>query len=341
MEEAAMRKNEVTRAAILTATAFVAAITMGEAIATADTRVPIYADPPSLVPGDAWTIRYSDGSRGTRKFLREEAGVLVFEVLQTRRDGSTSQGLLHLTRDLSTVRMLGAGGTELRRFEPHSLGLQFPLTAGKTWVEKCQRFDEGRLVGTYVGTFKVVGVEAVVGPAGTFQAFRVVGETYEPQDPARRWRFTHWYAPEVGMEAKLQAVEPDGSGTQVELVEFRPAGYTRPPVSFSVPDAFLGVWEGYWREMILAMRLTVEKIEGDTASVIYWRGAYVFPGLQRPSQQRVEGRFLDEKTLQLEIWDDAGRRWAEVTYTLNPDGTLTGRWISGGGVAHATLKKEE
>jgi hypothetical protein len=336
-----MRRKEITRSATLTAMAFVVAITMGGAIATADTREPIFADPPMLVPGDAWTIRYSDGSRGTRKFLKEEAGVLVFEVSQMWWSGVTSQGLLHLTRDLSTVRMLGADGTELRRFEPHSLGLQFPLAVGKAWVDRCQRFDEGRLVGTYVGTFKVVGVEAVVGPAGTFQAFRVEGETYDPQDPARRWRFTHWYAPEVGMEVKLQAVEPDRSGTQFELVEFRPAGYTRPPVSFSVPEAFLGVWEGYWREMILATRLAVEKIEGDTARVIYWRGAYVFPGLQRPSQQRVEGRFLDEKTLKLEIWDDAGRRWAEVTYTLNRDGTLTGRWSSGDGVAHATLKKEE
>jgi hypothetical protein len=330
-----------TRSAVLTAIAFVWVITLGEAIATADTRKPIFADPPILVPGDVWTIRYSNGSRAEKKFLREEAGILVFEVLHTWQEGGASQGLLHLTRDLSTVRMLGADGMELRRFEPHSLGLQFPLAVGRVWVGSCQRFDEGRLVGTYIGAFKVMGVETVAGPGGTFQTFRVEGETYDPQDPTRRWRFTHWYAPEVGMEVKLQAVEPDGSGTQFELAEFRPAGYTRPPVSFSVPDAFLGVWEGYWREMILATKLTVEKIEGDTASVIYWRGAYVFPGLQRPGQQRVKGTFLDARTLKLEIWDDAGRRWAEVIYTLNPDGTLTGRWSSGGGVAHATLKKEE
>jgi len=323
------------------AAAFVAAVTMGGAIATAQTLGPVVADPPVLVPGDAWTIRYSDGSRGKRTFLKEEAGILIFEVSQMWWNGGSSVGLLHLTRDLSTVRMLGADGTELRRFDPHSLGLQFPLAVGRTWGGKCQRFDEGRLVGTYVGAFRVVGVETVAGPAGTFTALRVEGETYEVQAPTRLWRFTHWYASEVRMEVKLQAVEPDGSATQFELVEFRPAGITRSPVSFSVPDAFLGVWEGYWREMILATKLTVERIEGDSARVIYWRGAYVFPGLQRPSQQRVEGKFLDEKTLRLDIWDDAGRRWAEVTYTLNNDGTLTGRWSSGGGVAHATLTKEQ
>jgi len=190
-----------------------------------------------------------------------------------------------------------------------------------------------------VGSYKVVGVEAVTGPAGTFQAFRVEGQTYEAQAPTELWRFTHWYAPEARMEVKLRAVEPDGSATQYELVEFRPAGYTRPP-SFSVSEAFLGVWEGHWREALLATRLTVERIEGDAASVLYWRGAYLFPGLQRPSQQRAEGRFLDERTLKLDVWDDAGQRWAEVTYTLNSDGTLTGKWSGGGYVLNATLKRQ-
>jgi len=336
-----MRVKEVAPSSILATMVFVAAITMAEAMATAQPRAPIVADPPTLVPGDTWTVRYSGGARGTRKFLKEERGVLVFETLQTWEGGGTSQGLLHLSRNLSVVRMLDAGGAELRRFDPHSLGLHFPLGVGKRWKGRCQRFDEGRLVGTYVGTYKVVGVEAVTTPAGTFQALRVEGQTYEVQAPTRLWRFTHWYAPEVRMEVRLRAVEPDGSATELELVEFRPAGYTRPPASFSGSEAFLGVWEGYWREIILATNLTVEKIEGDTASVIYWRGAYRFPGLARPSQQRVLGKFLDEKTLRLEVWDDATQRWAEVTYTLNNDGTLTGKWSSGGGVANATLKKEQ
>ena len=75
--------------------------------------------------------------------------------------------------------------------------------------------------------------------------------------------------------------------------------------------------------------------------MIYWRGAYMFRGFRRPSQQRLEGKFLDEKTLRLDVWDDAGQRWAEVTYTLKSDGTLTGKWSSTAGVANATLKKEQ
>jgi hypothetical protein len=320
---------------------FVAAIAMPAAVVVAQVQGPTVADPPILVPGDTWTIRHSDGARGKKTFLKEDAGILIFEVSQTWQDGKISQGFLHQTRDLSTVRMLDAGGAELQRFDPHSLGLRFPLAVGKEWQGRSRRFDEGRLVGTYEGTYKVVRVEAVRVPAGTFQAFRVEGRTHELQAPTKVWRFIHWYAPEVRMEVKLRGEEPDGGGTYFELVEFRPAGSTRPPATFAAPAAFLGVWEGYWRETILATKLTVEKIEGDTASVIYWRGAYRFPGLQRPRQQRAEGRFLDGKTLKLEIWDDAGRRWAEVTYTLGSDGTLTGGWRSGDSVASAILKKEQ
>ena len=325
---------------LLGAMMLMAAIMTVEATAAAQLRGPIIADAPSLVLGDTWTMRYSDGSWEKRKFLKEDTGILVFEVSHIWKNGEVSQGILHLTRDLSVVRMLGIDGAEYRRFDPHSLGLQFPLAVGKEWQEQCQRFDQGRAVGTFVGTFKVTGTEAVAGPAGTFQTYRVEGQTYELQDRTRTWRFIHWYAPEVRMEVKLQAVEPNGRGTQFELVEFRPAGH-RPPASFSVPDTFLGVWEGYWKEMILATKLTVENIEGDTASVIYWQGASRYPAFQAPSQQRAEGKFLDDRTLFLNVWDDAGNRWADVTFTRNSDGTLTGKWSSGGTVANATLHKEQ
>jgi hypothetical protein len=340
VERATVRTKEIIRLTVLAPMMLFAAIPMAQAIDTAQTQGPPAAPPPALVPGDTWTTRYSNGVRGMRKFLKEEAGVLIFEVAQTWQDGSISRGLLHLTRDLSITRMLGVDGTEHQRFDPHSLGLRFPLVVGKEWTERSQRFDEGKLAGTFVGTYKVVGVEEAVAPAGRFQVFRVEGETYESQTPTQRWRFTHWYATEVRMEVRFQAIEPDGGETQYELVEFRPAGIARPAAPAGLRD-FLGVWEGHWREMLLATKLTVEKIEGDTASVIYWRGAYLFPGLQRPSQQRVEGKFLDEKTLKLDIWDDASNRWAETTYALNSDGTLTGTWRSGQIVANGTLKKEQ
>jgi hypothetical protein len=307
---------------------------------------PLVADLPTLTPGDTWSIRFSDGAWAKRTFLRETAGLLIFEVSQSWADGTSSQGQLHLTRELATVRMLGADGAELVRFAPHSLGLRFPLGAGGQWQDRCERFDLGKPAGTFAGPFQVAGPEDVTAPAGTFRTFRVEGRTFDLRDPARVWRFTHWYAPAARMEVRLRTVEPDGKVTEFELTDFRPAGYVPPPAfraprqAGQGPAAFLGIWDGYWKEMILATRLTVESVEGDTASVIYWRGAYVFPGLQRPHQQRAEGRFLDERTLRVPIWDDAGQRWAETIYVLQADGTLAGRWKSGGGLATGTLRKE-
>jgi hypothetical protein len=239
--------------------------------------------------------------------------------------------------------MLDVDGNELQRFDPHSLGLQFPLTVGKEWQATSRRFDEGREAGTFVGAYKVTAIESVTVPAGTFRAFRVEGQTYEVRAPTKQWRFVHWYAPDVRMEVKLAAMEPDLSVTEVELVEFRSAGQVSlsARVAKEVSEAFLGLWEGHWKEMVLATRLTVERIEGDTVTAVYWRGAYIFPGLQRPSQQRVEGKFLDARTVRFEIWDDANSRWAEATYTLSSDGTLAARWSSGSVVATGVLKKEQ
>jgi len=319
---------------------------LAAAVASGQSPAPPAADAPSLTPGDSWTIRYSDGSRGKRTFLKEESGILVFEISQAWADGSTSQGLLHLTRDLATVRMLDASGREVRRFDPHSLGLRFPLSVGKQWQERCERFDEGKPAGTFVGAFRVVGIEDVTGPSGTHRTYRVDGQTSEARDPSRVWRFSHWYAPEARMEVRLRALEPDGSFTEFELSEFRPAGFTPPRTLLAPrapgqgPEAFLGVWDGHWKEMILATKLAVERIEGDAAFVTYWRGAYIFPGLQRPRQQRAEGRLLDEKTLRVEIWDDTGQRWAEAIYSLQSDGTLAAQWRSGDIKASATLRKE-
>jgi hypothetical protein len=76
------------------------------------------------------------------------------------------------------------------------------------------------------------------------------------------------------MEVRVRALEPDGGFTEFELSEFRPARFT-PPRALLAPrtpgqgrGTFLGVWDGHWKDMILATKLTVEKVEGDTAFVV-------------------------------------------------------------------------
>lgn len=37
---------------------------------------------------------------------------------------------------------------------------------------------------------------------------------------------------------------------------------------------------------------------------------------------------MDEKTLRFEVWDDANNRWAEATYPMTGEGTLSCIWKS-------------
>jgi len=226
--------------------------------------------------------------------------------------------------------MLDAGRTDLQRFDPHSLGLQFPLTVGKEWQGTSRRFDKGRDAGTFVGAYKVTGIETVTVPPGPFAPS---GGGTDLRGPVANeaWRFAHWYAPEVRTEVKLAAIEPDLERDGDELVEYRPASQISPPLPIAkeVSEAFLGIWKACGKKCschVADRRADRGRHRHRRVS----RGAYIFPGLQRPSQQRVEGKFLDAKTLRFEVWDDANQRWAEATYTLNNDGTLTGAWKSGG-----------
>jgi hypothetical protein len=170
----------------------------------------------------------------------------------------------------------------------------------------------------------------------------VEGQSYEVQTPATQWHFVLWYAPEARMDVKLLAMQPDLSVTEFEVVEFRPGGRLSPPPPGvrQISEAFLGVWEGHWKETLLAMRLTVEQIEGANVTAVYWHGADTSPGLQPPGQQRVEGKFLDAKTVRFAVWDDANQRWAEAIYTLNNDETLIGTWRSGSLAATGVLQKK-
>ncbi|HSR12499.1 MAG TPA: hypothetical protein VLS90_13750 [Thermodesulfobacteriota bacterium] len=138
-------------------------------------------------------------------------------------NGDISQGFLYLNRDLATVKTLDSDGKELQRFEPCSLGLQFPLFAGKKWQGRSRRFDEGKDAGTFAGTYRVVKVESVAVAAGTFRSFRVEGETYDLKAPDTRWRFVRWYAPQARAEVKVQAMTPGANPVEFEVTEFSPA----------------------------------------------------------------------------------------------------------------------
>ncbi len=63
-------------------------------------------------------------------------------------------------------------------------------------------------------------------------------------------------------------------------------------------------------------------------------------GIPAAQPAACRGKVPRGEHLRLGVWDMAGNRWADPTYTLHSDGTLTGRWSSGDEVQHATLKKQ-
>jgi hypothetical protein len=188
----------------------------------------LVAEPPNPFPGDAWVFKSFQGATQVRKFLKEENGFLVYEVVHTSPGGKPTPYTFLLTKNLSIVKVVRGDGVEHRRFEPHALGLQFPLKVGNKWQEKAQRFDQGRPGPLFLGSFKAIHVEDLTVAAGKFPSFRVDAETYPENDRSKIFRVTNWYSPEANAIVKIWEKAPDGSESTFELVEYRPAPQRAP-----------------------------------------------------------------------------------------------------------------
>ena len=107
-----------------------------------------------------------------------------------------------------------------------------------------------------------------------------------------------------------------------------------PDASIS-PDigALSGKWYGIWDDTLEHV-LVVEEIKGkDDITFVYGYGAAPSWNIFKPGWGRFKGRF-DAGSLHGTL-----RSGAEVTYALQPDGTIKAKWERKGTVARATLKK--
>jgi len=144
---------------------------------------------------------------------------------------------------------------------------------------KAENFDQR-------GHYKVIALEAITVPAGTFQCFRIEGENFWLSGYAyssdyhyvERWRITNWYCPNVKYIAKSHFQRHiSGSGvksTEIELdselLTFRPGKRIAsiPPLDQGTANEgaqrspFDGRWEGeqgIWR---IKGRVSGRSIEG-------------------------------------------------------------------------------
>lgn len=102
------------------------------------------------------------------------------------------------------------------KYELDASHYSFPLFVGKEW-ETESKFSAPKLSGTYLNRGKVLGVEQITVPAGTFSVMKIEVRTYVNAlidgSSHRSWIEvrTIWYIPEIGCPAKRTLVMENGS----------------------------------------------------------------------------------------------------------------------------------
>ena len=167
---------------------------------------------------------------------------------------------------------------------------RFPLRVGASWSYASPvgaSTVDGRSYDNH-GNMKVVAYEPITVPAGTFNCFRIEGESYwsaaiDATLPdyvfTEKWRITNWYCPDVRFIGKSHTERYSGGNFRKgayrtldhELVGYR-RGPATPVATASLdlaaadaprqPSPFDGVWEGeqgIWR---IKARVSGESIEG-------------------------------------------------------------------------------
>ena len=147
---------------------------------------------PELHPGDTWTL-----TSWTEQFAGKEGQYLVFNV-----PGTTIKR--YRTLELNHVKDV-RDGVEINKTEPHTGLLSFPLFVGKTWQGS---YTNDILSGDVERdtSFMVVAYETVGTPAGSFQAFKIIGLDQRTDRPYGL-EVTFWYAPEAKAIVKLSCVD--------------------------------------------------------------------------------------------------------------------------------------
>ena len=158
------------------------------------------ADHPNWKVGDRWTFtETSSPPPKDQKWTRE-----VVEVIPNGRL-KVALGEAGKTAEFDAeTNSLDARGPEYswRRFK-------FPMSVGASW--NYERKIGGDRPGSEQATWKVAAYEKVTVPAGTFDCFRVEGETFRSREsPNPKYSkgsttATYWYCPSVKWAAKWES----------------------------------------------------------------------------------------------------------------------------------------
>lgn len=174
-----------------------------------------------LIDGSRWDYSaIADGQLGSWVFEMEDQGTdMQMWIRQYYSEGS-SEGYSVLNDDSGDVRVVAEiddlAEDELTTFAPGELWFPVSMTIGQEYSFSSDRV-EGAEVGTITGTIKVVKLETIKTPAGTFRALKVVSTNSEAMpDWHDQETITFWLVRGVGI-VKLTSKGTDDSGDRWNL----------------------------------------------------------------------------------------------------------------------------
>jgi hypothetical protein len=181
------------------------------------------AEHPEWKVGDKWTFRQVEnpGAKETT-WTREVMAMLPDGRLDVATGGT---GRLIFDRETNSLDKRGPEYT-WRRFK-------FPMTVGADWKHEYQ-IAGATWKGTAQSNWRVLAYEKITVPAGTFDCFKVEGETFsswqDSAQPLQQYnrstvKTTYWYCPAMKWAAKWEVESSAYAGaprvtTVSELVSF-------------------------------------------------------------------------------------------------------------------------
>jgi hypothetical protein len=159
---------------------------------------------PELYVGDEWTFRETGDDAGTNVDRRWRRRIVEKLPDETIRVEPVYGG----------VRNFDASWNPRLPTRPSgSVWFRFPLHVGATWSYESApgAMTSSNLSYKEDGQFKVVAIESITIPAGTYDCFRIEGRTHwlghagthAPEGAYAEWsRVTHWYCPDFRYFAK-------------------------------------------------------------------------------------------------------------------------------------------
>jgi hypothetical protein len=148
------------------------ALLMAISAAPSMAQAPVRAERPTINVGDATVFEELDVRTGERKQTRFVVTRIDADKIVSETSGSTS-GARTFTRDFNPVE-IKTGDVVATTYKPYFPALLFPLEIGRSWSIPFEVDAERQHhVATWQMKARVVALETVTVPAGTYQAFRI------------------------------------------------------------------------------------------------------------------------------------------------------------------------